>query len=83
MLKLLFFGRLGELAQSIDPQIELRPQLATPEHIRHWLGSSHPELNKALKQPGVTVAINKSLANWDSALNQSDELAFLPPVSGG
>jgi len=31
----------------------------------------------------VRVAINHSFANFDTPLNPDDELAFLPPISGG
>ena len=29
------------------------------------------------------VAINGSLASWDSALTSGDEILFFPPVAGG
>jgi molybdopterin converting factor small subunit len=29
------------------------------------------------------VAINGSLAGWESALRQGDEILFFPPVAGG
>jgi len=31
----------------------------------------------------VRVAINHSFASFDTPLNPNDELAFLPPISGG
>jgi molybdopterin synthase sulfur carrier subunit len=31
----------------------------------------------------VRVAINHSFASFDTPLNPDDELAFLPPISGG
>lgn len=40
-----------------------------------------------LRLPGdlahLRVAINQQFANPDTALNPGDELAFLPPISGG
>ncbi len=29
------------------------------------------------------VAINDEMAQWDSALNEGDEVLFFPPVAGG
>jgi sulfur-carrier protein len=29
------------------------------------------------------VAINQQFATWDASLAAGDELAFLPPISGG
>jgi molybdopterin converting factor small subunit len=31
----------------------------------------------------MRVAINQQFASWDALLNSGDELAFLPPISGG
>jgi molybdopterin synthase sulfur carrier subunit len=32
---------------------------------------------------GVRVAINQQFARWEAPLAGGDELAFLPPISGG
>ena len=37
----------------------------------------------ALPAERVRVAINGEFAPWDRALADGDEIAFLPPVSGG
>ena len=37
----------------------------------------------ALAAPGVRVAVNQSLTQGDVALQAGDEVAFLPPVTGG
>lgn len=37
----------------------------------------------ALAQDRLRVAINGDFAGWDRALNDNDEVVFLPPVSGG
>jgi molybdopterin converting factor small subunit len=31
----------------------------------------------------LRVAINQQFASWDTPLTSGDELAFLPPISGG
>jgi molybdopterin synthase sulfur carrier subunit len=42
----------------------------------------HPEAAGALPT-GVRVAVNQSFASADMPLADGDELAFLPPISGG
>ena len=37
----------------------------------------------ALDTKSIRVAINGEFADWDRALQDCDEVAFLPPVSGG
>ena len=38
---------------------------------------------KALDAPGVRVAVNQVLAHRSAPLAAGDEVAFLPPVTGG
>jgi molybdopterin converting factor small subunit len=42
----------------------------------------HPEAAGALPT-GVRVAVNQAFAGADTSLADGDELAFLPPISGG
>jgi len=37
----------------------------------------------ALSADRLRVALNGEFASWDRALANGDEIAFLPPVSGG
>ena len=48
----------------------------TPHQIWSQLPDPAPAHN-------VRVAINHSFASFDTPLNPNDELAFLPPISGG
>jgi molybdopterin synthase sulfur carrier subunit len=43
------------------------------------LVARHPDLGR---QP-ASAALNGDLVDFDTALSDGDELAFLPPVSGG
>ncbi|NDG74420.1 MAG: MoaD/ThiS family protein [Synechococcaceae bacterium WB8_1B_136] len=69
----------------------LREQAGWSEH--HWPApAAHPhptprQLWLALQLPGelssVRVAINHEFTTADTPLHDGDELAFLPPISGG
>ncbi|HVF34652.1 MAG TPA: molybdopterin converting factor subunit 1 [Candidatus Saccharimonadia bacterium] len=37
----------------------------------------------AFARTQLRVAVNGTLASWDHALRDGDEIAFIPPVSGG
>lgn len=34
-------------------------------------------------EASLRIAVNGAFADWNRALNDGDEIAFLPPVSGG
>jgi molybdopterin synthase sulfur carrier subunit len=51
---------------------------ATPRTLWRQLGLMPGE-----PPAGIRVAINQQFADWQTPLSPGDELAFLPPISGG
>lgn len=82
-IRLLFFGRLAPVGAVAGDSLEIESGKDTPQTIRTRMESLHPQVREMLRQPQVKVAINKKIAAWDSPLFEGDELAFLPPVTGG
>ncbi len=82
MIKLLFFGRLSDYSDQAPSQVALGENTATPEMVRRSL-CHHDALYKELNQPQVLVAVNHEISEWNRPLQTGDEVAFLPPVTGG
>jgi len=57
------------------------PEDATPEDAWRHLVKEHPAL--ALRRRSLGAAVNRRYAAFDSPLGPGDEVAFIPPVSGG
>ena len=73
------FAGLREAMGWSEQLVELAPAAGTtPEQLWRQLG-----LQPANPPAGVRVAINQQFAAWDANLVAGDELAFLPPISGG
>ncbi|MEN3973456.1 MoaD/ThiS family protein [Sphingomicrobium sp. XHP0235] len=73
MGKILFFGRLSGL--SAEP-----PAATTDSDIfRAALADRMPEL----ADPSVRMAVNQEMIQGAVAVGPDDEIAFLPPMSGG
>lgn len=80
MIRLVFLGRLADLAGSG----ELTLQLAGPSPLAELLLALPGPLAEPLCDPKVKLALNGSLVARDGLIvDAGDELAFLPPVSGG
>ncbi len=79
-VKVLFFGRLKELAGRAEDSIE-SAEATTIEQLFALYTARHPELAKY--RSSVVASRNQEFAAWDTPLLASDEVAFLPPVSGG
>ncbi|WAC24625.1 MoaD/ThiS family protein [Blastomonas sp. SL216] len=82
MAKLLFFGRLGDLAGGIERTLDL----SHPHSVRELIAvleASDPLLGSALLESRVRYALGGMIVDAEALVEQDDELAFLPPVSGG
>jgi molybdopterin converting factor subunit 1 len=79
-VKLLFFGRLKELTGHAEDSVEFA-EGATIEQLFKLYSARYPELAKY--RSSVVASRNQEFAAWDTPLRSADEVAFLPPVSGG
>lgn len=80
---MLYFGRLADAVGAGEAEIEIAGSWIDIEALRALIASRDPRLHQALMQPSVRVAINSELALPGAMVRNSDEVAFLPPVSGG
>jgi len=76
----LFFGMLRELAGRSGESLSL-PEPARLDDVLHHYEERIPQL-RALSD-SIAMSINQEYASRDSALKPGDEVALLPPVSGG
>lgn len=79
-IKVLFFGRLKEVVGQAEDTVEL-PDGAPIEALFSHYGVNHPEL--ARFRASLVASRNQEFAAWTTPLHSGDEVAFLPPVSGG
>ncbi|MGE3143638.1 MAG: MoaD/ThiS family protein [Hyphomonadaceae bacterium] len=81
-MRVLFFGRLVEAAGG--RALSAPDDIGTLAALRAWLETRDPLLAEALCGKGVRAAVNKVIATDDfMALTAEDEVAFMPPLSGG
>lgn len=74
------FARAREAYGRAQDVVDL-PADATPAECFALLTQRSPAL--AALRPSLLVAVNEQYVAWDGDLRQGDEVAFIPPVSGG
>jgi len=79
-VKVLFFGRLKDVAGLAEEACEIADG-ATIETLFAGLSKRNAEL--ARFRPSLVASRNQEFAAWNTPLRAHDEIAFLPPVSGG
>lgn len=78
MFTVKLFGITREIIGS--PTIEIQATIGTVGELLNYLKGQYPSLKKLTS---VLVAVNNEYADLDSSLNSNDEIALIPPVSGG
>lgn len=74
------FARLRDLAGTGDLVRDVQPP-ATVQTIWKGLVADYPAI--ADYERSMSVAVNADYARMTAAVHDGDEVAFLPPVSGG
>jgi molybdopterin converting factor subunit 1 len=74
------FARLRDIAGSAELAREITPG-ATIRDLWHELAGEYPEF--APYERSISSAVNADYARMTHVLRAGDEVAFLPPVSGG
>jgi sulfur-carrier protein len=72
------FGVTKDILGGKETVIELEGQ--TVAHLRNQLFQDHPAL-QGLRS--LLIAVNNMYAENDQVISESDEIALIPPVSGG
>jgi molybdopterin synthase catalytic subunit len=79
-VRVLFFGRLKDIVGKSEEQAELSEGARVQDLFERY-GRTFPELAKF--RTSVVASVNQEFAEWRAPLASGDEVAFLPPVSGG
>ncbi len=79
-VRVLFFGRLKEIVASAEEDAEVS-EGARVEDLFARYGRRFPDLNAF--RASLAASVNQEYAEWRAPLKNGDEVAFLPPVSGG
>lgn len=79
-VRVLFFGMLKDLMGGSSDSLDL-PEEASVGDLLELYERKVPALRKSLAS--IAVAVNQQYAGAGTKLKSDDEIALLPPVSGG
>ncbi|QMV13803.1 molybdopterin synthase sulfur carrier subunit [Vibrio spartinae] len=81
MIKVLFFAQTRELVGQAE--LELPCTFATLDALRCDLAKRSEKWALAMNADRLLAAINQTIVSLDTAIDDGDEIAFFPPVTGG
>lgn len=79
-MKILLFAHLKRVAGKAEIELDLQGSL-TVDELWQRLTSLYPALEA--QRSVVRLAVNSEFARPESCFQNSDEVALIPPVSGG
>ncbi len=82
MITILFFAQLREQLQCEKLTFELQSAI-TISLLREKIIALHPSWVEFLASDKLLFAVNQTLVKASHSINDGDEVAFFPPVTGG
>ena len=79
-IKVLFFASCRELVGNSEISISL-PDRSSVSDLLARLAADHPRLTEM--EASLMVSVNQAYVDRTQQLNEGDEVALIPPVSGG
>jgi MoaE-MoaD fusion protein len=79
-VKVLFFGQLKDIVGRAEESLEMEDGSVLESLFDHY-ARQFPKLEKM--SGSIVMALNQQFSERSAALSPGDEVAFLPPVSGG
>ena len=79
-----YFSWIKEHIGKSEEQIDLPSYITNVNQLINYLN----EIDKKYyiifeKKELIKIAVNKTYSSFDASINNSDEIAFFPPVTGG
>ncbi|GJL78084.1 MAG: hypothetical protein NPINA01_10730 [Nitrospinaceae bacterium] len=82
MVTLKYFASLKSIAGKEEEQLDLGSQ-ATVQQLSETLSKTTPQIGEMIRGKKIMVSVNQDVADLNTVIHDGDEVAFLPPFSGG
>jgi molybdopterin synthase sulfur carrier subunit len=83
MVRLRYFARLRETLGTGAEEVELPAGIADVSALTGWLQARNATWHAALADSRLQVAVNQEIVAPGTPVQDGDEVAWFPPVTGG
>jgi len=83
-MKLMYFAWLRQRIGTGQEDVDLPGDVSTTSDLIDWLAARGDGYAEAFRdRTAIKVAVDQEFADFDSPINDANEVAFFPPVTGG
>ncbi len=82
MVTLKYFASLKSIAGKEQERLDLGNE-TTVQKLSETLAKTAPQIGEMIQGKKIIVSVNQDVATLDTVIHDGDEVAFLPPFSGG
>ncbi len=80
----MFLGKFGDIASADLADVTLPGDVRTLSDLKSWIARAQPLLGQAMAATPTRLVVNQCVAHdLSRPVSDGDEVAFLPPMSGG
>jgi molybdopterin converting factor subunit 1 len=82
MITVKFFASLKIIAEKEEEQIEVQSSISM-DQLSDIISKTSPKMGAIIRDNKIMISVNQEMADADTVIHDGDEVAFLPPFSGG
>ncbi len=82
MVTVKYFATLKQMAGKDEDQFNI-DEGTTLEQLSELIGQSLPQIGDMVREKKVLISVNYDVVPLDTVVRDGDEIALLPPFSGG
>ncbi len=82
MITLKYFASLKSIAEKEEDHLDIENPI-TIDQLSDIIAKTVPKMGEMIREKKVLISVNQEMASVDTIIHDGDEVAFLPPFSGG
>ena len=82
MITLKYFASLKSIAEKEEDHLDIENPI-TLDQLSDIISKTTPKMGEMIREKKVLISINQEMASVATVIHDGDEVAFLPPFSGG
>ena len=82
MITVKFFASLKAIAGKEEEQVEVQNSISM-DQLSDIISKTSPKMADIIRDNKIMISVNQEMADADTVIHDGDEVAFLPPFSGG